>query len=78
MANEIKIKVGTRVEEEEAKKLDPRSLGVTGPTPKGGDVEGQSWEELVACPWCGAGNWIWVDPWENAYRCWNCAGVFYY
>lgn len=49
------------------------------PTPPsgGGEVGGRSGYEYVACPHCGAINYVWDDDYEYIrYRCWNCGGIF--
>jgi hypothetical protein len=56
MAEEIKVKVGKKIEPEEAKKLDLQKMGLAiGKPPAEGEVEGQAapcgaW---TSCPWCG-------------------------
>jgi len=72
MADEVKVKVGTKVTEK-------KGQGEKGhPTPQEGDVTGQALvSAAVVCPYCGAVNYIWVDT--NVYlwfECWNCGGVF--
>ena len=79
MAEEIKVKIGTKISDEDAKKLDPEKGAKGHPTPKGGGgVTGQALvTAAVVCPYCGAVNHCWVDTnFINWYTCWNCLGCF--
>ena len=80
MADEIRIKIGTKIEPEEAKSLDPGKRGQTAPVPqKGDEVQAQEYwaQQAIGCPWCGATNWLWVsDTYYYWYTCWNCGNPF--
>jgi hypothetical protein len=80
MASEnIKVTVGTKVTEDEAKKLDPAHMGVAvTAAPKAGEVEGQSVVlTYTRCPWCGnVGRSIVSTTTYNWYRCGACGGAF--
>jgi hypothetical protein len=55
MAEEIKVKTGTKIQPEEEKKLDRSKMGVliAGPPPDV-DVEAQAtYWGYTRCPWCG-------------------------
>ena len=74
---EIKVKRGTKIEPEEAAKLDRAEMGVGLVGTASGDVEGQWHWEYVMCPWCGTINrcyvsdvrWLW-------FTCGWCGGAF--
>ena len=71
MAEELKVKVGTKTEK--------TGKGAKGsPTPQGGDVSGQAIvQQAAVCPYCGAVNYLLVDTEVyNWYECWNCGGIF--
>lgn len=77
---DMTIKLASRIEESEAKSLDPSRLGVgmTG-TPRAAEVEGQartlSW---LSCPWCSVANRCTVDEDDDDqwFRCGGCGGAF--
>jgi hypothetical protein len=77
---DIKARVGGKLSAAEQKKVDKASIGSTRATSGKGGTSGQYLrDQLVLCPYCGAGNWI-VDQtttWHY-YTCWNCWGVFRY
>ncbi|MBI4618050.1 MAG: hypothetical protein HY720_30885 [Planctomycetes bacterium] len=69
---EMKIKVGTKIEPAEAKKLDRGKMGVgTVNKPKEAEVEAQCrfWQQIV-CPWCHGVSWCYVD--DQVYLWFTC------
>ena len=72
MSEEIKIHKSTKVEPEEAAKIDPKDIGkTTTPGPVSAEVEGQWHVDYVWCGCCGGLNRFWVS--DTHYRYYNCA-----
>ncbi len=79
MAEENKIKIGTKVDPAEAKKIDPVRVGQTTAGPGAEpEVEGQATGPgYVTCPWCGAMlRGYFSDTYYLSYRCTVCGGYF--
>ena len=75
----IKVQVGTKIEEVDAKKLDPAEMGLAvASTPVVAEVEGQElYVGWTRCPWCGnVGRSIISDRHYKWYRCGACGGAF--
>ena len=78
MAKEIdvKLRIGTKIEGEELKKMDPSKRGVLVNSAPESEVEGQ-WlvPEIVQCPWCGNMGTVVADTnvylWFTCGRCGN-------
>jgi hypothetical protein len=72
---ELKVKVGTKVTEDEAKGLDPKMMGVMiSDAPQEDDVVGQArYIGLTQCPWCANVGWSNLDTdrylWYTCGRC---------
>jgi hypothetical protein len=80
MATEsVKVMVGTKIEEKDAKKLDATkmALSISG-TPPASEVEGQAlYVGYTRCPWCGnVGRSVIDTSTYNWYRCGSCGGAF--
>ncbi|MBU2487852.1 MAG: hypothetical protein KKA60_00515 [Proteobacteria bacterium] len=76
---EIKVKVGEKISEEEAKTLDPSKKAVlVNAPPKTGDVEGQApYRDMVMCPCCYNVGWAWLDTEYYIYvQCGRCGCSF--
>ena len=67
---EIQVKRGTKIEPEDAAKMDRNEMGVGLVGPAARDVEGQWRLITVACPWCGTLANVQVD--ETRYRWFTC------
>ncbi|MHC5010186.1 MAG: hypothetical protein ACYTG6_04445 [Planctomycetota bacterium] len=77
MTTGTQIKMGTKIEADEAETLDRNKMGVGTPRPPSGDVEGQEGMEYVICPWYGAVNYVYVsDVRWIWYTCWSCGNPF--
>ena len=78
MSDEIKIRKSTKVEPEEAAKIDPKDIGkTTAPGPIPSDVEGQWHTEIVICGCCGGLNRFLIsDTHYRYYTCVWCGCVF--
>ena len=77
MADEISVKVGTKLTDAEVKAIDPKDIGRLYAQPKKAGVEGQSYLAYQRCPYCGCVG----TGWESAYvyryfTCHCCGGVF--
>jgi len=79
MSEDIKVIKCVKIEEEDAKKMDPAKIGLmlTG-TPQGGEVEGQyRYYGWTQCPHCGN---VGRSPLDTerylSYRCGSCGGCF--
>ena len=70
------VKKGTKIQPDEAKKLDPAKRGLA--TQQAPEVEGQELMlALTECPWCNAiGRTIIDTERYNWYECGNCGGPF--
>ncbi|CAN5443296.1 hypothetical protein BH09MYX1_BH09MYX1_04220 [soil metagenome] len=73
------VKKGTKIEGDDAKKLDPkkRALALAAP-PAEAEVEGQELARTVTeCPWCGHLGYSVVDSEKyNWYECGACGRPF--
>ena len=80
MATEnVKVLVGTKVEPDEAKKLDASKMGLSlAGSPAASEVEGQAiYVGYTRCPWCGhVGRSIIDTNVYTWYRCGGCGGAF--
>jgi predicted RNA-binding Zn-ribbon protein involved in translation (DUF1610 family) len=79
MAEEPKVKVGTKVDPAEAKKIDPARIGeATVGSSAETEVEGQATGAgYVTCPWCGTLlRGYFSDTYYLSYRCTACGGYF--
>ena len=74
---EIKVKRGTKIEPEEAAKMDRTKMGVGLVGPASADVEGQWHWEYVMCPWCGTINRCYVSDVQYLwFTCGFCGNAF--
>jgi transposase-like protein len=78
MSKEGKVKTATKIEAEEAKKLDPKELVKTfsGEAAEG-EVEAQGYLCTTYCPWCGSYlRAICSSEVYRRYTCAACGGLF--
>lgn len=78
MAEEIKVKTGTKVDPAEEKNVDPAKVGLmlAGPPPEG-EVEAQGYWGFTRCPWCGHVGRSYISSTRYLYyRCGWCGGLF--
>jgi predicted RNA-binding Zn-ribbon protein involved in translation (DUF1610 family) len=80
MANDIKVVVGTKITDEEAKKLGgPATMGIAlAGQPKASEVEGQaSYYSYIQCPGCGLIDRARLDTdYYKWFSCGNCGTAF--
>jgi hypothetical protein len=78
MAEEIKVRVGRKATEAEAKAVPAEKRGALTATPPKttGDVEGQhNRYGAMICPWCGAIGYGWInDHYYQLFTCHCCGG----
>ena len=73
------VKKGTRIEGDEAARLDRGEMGVMiSNKPPEPEVEGQAkYLELVMCPWCASVGWCELDTRRYTwFVCGTCGGAF--
>ena len=76
MSEEIKVRLGTKLTAEEAKKFDPSEIGVGLAATAGAEVEGQ-FDSVVVCPWCLTLRFIDESAYRvKCFRCGNCGGSY--